>query len=237
MLFRSTLDSLRQMPVPLRDLTAAELAPWIALHEQLVHTGPRHLHEEDTPDTARHPDDGQPELLDALNQLVATTLGLDERDQALIHDLVHVRLALADGKLGREAVRTSAVSELHGYARTLRRELDDFVGESTERRHAVTVLRDEHSAMVVVDFTKDREAAREVRVLAAGAADARALEKARQRLRVEHAQWVYFDRALRIYEGRKTYLFKPRQRFHWTRTQAMIDAGEIIADTLNSAPG
>ena len=68
-----------------------------------------------------------------------------------------------------------------------------------------------------------------------GSADqptARQLEKTRTRLRKQQSQWVYFDRNLRIYEGTKTFVFKPLQRFHWTESQAMQDASEIIAETL-----
>lgn len=46
------------------------------------------------------------------------------------------------------------------------------------------------------------------------------------------SQWVYFNRNLRIYEGSKIYILKPLQRLHWTRTQAVQDAGEIIAETV-----
>jgi len=176
------------------------------------------------------PDDGQPTPIAELNHLVFRLLGLDEREQALVHDLVHVRLALNDGKVGPEATREPRVAEMETYARWLRRELDDFVGEESERRHAVTVVYDDHSAMVAIDFTRAATAA--PHVLCADTADAATLERTRQRLRGEHAQWVYFDRALKIYRGRQTFLFKPRQRFHWTRTQAMLDAGDIIAETL-----
>jgi hypothetical protein len=232
----ATLEALRQMPIPIHNLSSAELEPWVHLHDQLAETEPRRLRDEDTSATGEVPSDNQPKLLRELNALVSSALGIDERDDALAHDFVHVRLALADGNVGYEAGRKPTSPEIQTYARWLRRELDNFIGESTERRHAVTVIYDAHSAMVAVDFTKDREAANQIRVLEASTADARTLEHTRQRLRTERAQWVYFDRALRIYEGRKTYLFKPRQRFHWTRTQAMIDAGEIIADTLASTP-
>jgi hypothetical protein len=69
-------------------------------------------------------------------------------------------------------------------------------------------------------------------VFAADEATAKQLTKTRSNLREEAAQWVYFDRDLKIYSGTKTFLFKPMQRFHWTESQAMIDANEIIAETL-----
>ena len=45
-------------------------------------------------------------------------------------------------------------------------------------------------------------------------------------------QWLYFNRNLRIYDGSRTYILKPPQRLYWTETQAMQDAGEIIADSI-----
>ena len=222
----ATFESLRQLPCPLHSLAPTDLVEWVALHDRLARTSPRRM-EQSEADT---PDDGQPTLIAELNHLVFRLLGLDEREQALVHDLVHVRLALNDGKVGPEATREPRVAEMETYARWLRRELDDFVGEESERRHAVTVVYDDHSAMVAIDFTRAATAA--PHVLCADTADAATLERTRQRLRGEHAQWVYFDRALKIYRGRQTFLFKPRQRFHWTRTQAMLDAGDIIAETL-----
>jgi len=74
-----------------------------------------------------------------------------------------------------------------------------------------------------------------VTVAKADESTGRQLERTRQRLRDQRSQWVYFDRNLRIYEGRKTFIFKPMQRFHWTQSQAMIDAREIFAETLAAA--
>jgi hypothetical protein len=45
------------------------------------------------------------------------------------------------------------------------------------------------------------------------------LEKTHQRLRKERAQWVYFDRNLRLYEGTRAFILKPMQRFYWTESQ------------------
>jgi len=75
--------------------------------------------------------------------------------------------------------------------------------------------------------------AKEIDVFRADDETAVELEKTRRRLRRQNAQWVYFDRNLQIFEGRRTFLFKPMQRFHWTESQAMADAAEIIAQTLD----
>ena len=67
--------------------------------------------------------------------------------------------------------------------------------------------------------------------------EAHQLVEARRRLIEHRAQWLYFNRNLRIYEGSRTYILKPLQRFHWTRTQAIQDAAEIIADCLELESG
>jgi hypothetical protein len=96
----------------------------------------------------------------------------------------------------------------------------------------VAVVYNEHSGMVQIDLVTDRTSARDITVAAADQLTARQLQRTAKRLRQRKSQWVYFDRNLRIYEGTKTFLFKPMQRFHWTESQAMHDAIEVIAGTL-----
>jgi hypothetical protein len=167
-----------------------------------------------------------------LNELVFDSLGFDKRDRALVHDLVHVRLELNDGKVGETAVRRPKLTEMKTYARRLKSDLDAFIGNELERRNQLGIIYDEYSGMVQIDLIADKIAARDISVVSADQPIARQLEKARQRLRKRQSQWMYFDRNLRIYEGTKTFLFKPMQRFHWTESQAMLDAIEVIAGTL-----
>ena len=179
-----------------------------------------------------HGDDEQTRLLNELNNMVSECLRLDEGERALIHDLVHVRLALNDGRTGRAAARSPRVAEIRAYAKRLRLELDDFVGEDLPKCHQVDVVYDSMSGMIQVNLVSKARAAGTACVAKADHATARELEKTRRRLRTERAQWVYFDRNLRVYEGTRTYILKPMQRFHWTESQAMVDARSIIAETL-----
>jgi hypothetical protein len=232
----ATLNSLRQIPVPLAKANSSDLEPWVELHTKLAKTKPRPITEESDGDgqldLLDKSEEQQQGLLTELNELVAEALGLDERERLLVHDLVHVQLALNDGKLGDEAMANAKHGELETYGRRLQRELDDFINGDMDRRHAVAIEHDELSGMVEVNLTKDVEATRKVSVLSANRETASALEKTRRRLRRERAQWVYFDRNLRIYEGRRTYILKPMHRFHWTESRAIADASEIIAETL-----
>jgi hypothetical protein len=166
-------------------------------------------------------------MVEELNHRVFDALGLDEGDRALVEDLVRIRIALNDGKIGRDAMNSASKKELQTYAEWLQRE---FETQSDGERHSVTVLHDDHSGFVAVEPAKDRAP---IRVVDADTESARTLARTREQLREEHAQWVYFDRSLRLHRGEKTYLFKPIQRMHWTRTRALLDAADITIGQMS----
>lgn len=234
----ATLSALRRIPIPFPEGRDASVSQWTELYRKLCKIRPLRIDDADagSPQMLLDGDDGCRSLLEELNQLVSESLGLTARERALVHDLVHARLALNDGKLGAEAIDRARVKEVRAYAARLKQELDGFAGDAIGRRHEVAVIHDDCSGMVQVEFTKDMDSAKEVVVHKAEHPEAKLLEKTRQKIREQRAQWVYFDRNLRIYEGRRTYLFKPMQRFHWTESQAMIDASQIIAETLGANP-
>ncbi len=239
---RATLESLRKMPIPLLNLGRSELKEWVDLHGRLAKCEPRPLKpkgqsKDGQGDLFQKPDDGLDALLKQLNCMTADLLGLSKEERGLIHDLVHVRYALNDGKRGDAAMRPPSSKELRSYAKALKSELDDFAGDFAGRSHKITVVADEASAMIEIDFTTDHEAARKALIVSASASEAKALRQTRNRLLKDEGawQWAYFDRNLRIYRGRKTYLFKPLHRFHWTVSNALTDASQIIAETLSGS--
>jgi len=86
---RATLDALKQMPSPLFDLSRAELTPWVSLHQRLCKTTPRVVGKQSSTPSLFDQDDLLDALLAELNDLVSESLGLSERDRALISDFVH----------------------------------------------------------------------------------------------------------------------------------------------------
>jgi hypothetical protein len=225
----STLECLRQIPIPLLKLAPAELAEWEALHDRLTRTKPRLLPDPKQPEAELDEspaDDGQDVMIEELNRRVSGALGLDEGDCALVEDLVRIRIALNDGKIGQDAMNSVSRKELQTYAEWLQREFD---GQADGEHHSVTVLHDDHSGFIAIEPTKDHTS---IRIVSADAESARTLARTREQLREEHAQWVYFDRSLRLHRGKKTYFFKPIQRMHWTRTRALLDAADMVIDDI-----
>jgi len=235
---RATLQALRTLPIPFAESDRTELASWVDLHTRLIKVQPRQLNEPPASEGLQlhlftpNEDNSLQPLLDELNRIVYDSLRLDARERVLVRDLVHVKLELHDGKIGAPAVKTPEEAELHTYAERLKSELDGFIGDALPKRHKVDVVHDDVSGMLCVDLVRNEQSAQQVTVSSASKEIAALLEKTRQRLRKERAQWVYFDRNLRIYEGTRTLVLKPMQRFHWTESQAMVDARHIIAEAL-----
>jgi len=229
----ATLDALLTMPCSLHNLTSDQLKTWVALHQELVKTNPRRVGETKA-GSLFDADDKLDDLLVQLNDLVFDSLGMTESERALVTDFVHVRLELNDGKVGRPAVDKPSTNDLKKYANRLRNELDDYVGAGSTHRHSVDVIHDKASGMTCIDFAESTKAMA-TSVAPADSKTAKALDEARDELREEIGQWVYFNRDLRIHDGTKTYIFKPMQRFHWTESQAMVDASEIIAEMVSFA--
>lgn len=238
---RGTLEAIRELPIPEDVLRARK--PWQSLHRELSATSPitvselrasRETRGEATETTGLG---RQLKLIDELNELVYDALGFDDRERVLVRDFVRVRYELNDGKVGEPAVRPPTNIELKAYGRRLKLELDAFLGEESGKHHRVSIVHDRESSsgMVEIALIPRRENADTIAVFSADDEMARQLSKVRRRLLVEHAQWVYFDRNLRVYEGNKTYTLKPLQRFHWLESQAMQDAADIIAETLQQS--
>jgi hypothetical protein len=228
---RATRESLMRLPVPLDTLSPRRLRRWVSLHEALVRLDSENDEAEDF--SLCPPGDAaleRPRLLAQLNALVYDVLQLSPSERWNVEDFVRVQTALLKGKIGDEALGRPSPDELSEYAEALKSELDAFVSGHSALRHTVTLVHSQEAAMVGVDL--GMEAPQEPAVLQADAAEARELNAAQQRLLHRHSQWVYFNRTLRVYEGSRVYVLKPFSRMHWTKSQAVLDAGEIVAETI-----
>jgi hypothetical protein len=214
----SSLKTLRGLPVPFT--ASSDLGAWAKLYQKIL-------------DECGDRDDfNVPNLIQELNELTFHDLKLSSRGQAAVHDLVHVRFGLTHGRHSSEALRQPTRDECEAYARMVRDELDGFLNDSTKARHRVQVLVGHASGLVAIQIAPGAHKLIEIEILDADSTQAKVMRDVRSTLVERRAQWLYFDRNLRVYDGPNTYLLKPFQRLHWTRTQAIDDARAIIADAL-----
>jgi hypothetical protein len=159
---------------------------------------------------------------------------LNGSERWLVEDLLKVKLHLDEGRLDERAVGPPTPDEMSAYATALRDHLNGFLDNSVEATHEVGVVHDVSSVAVGVRLSKAARRPVAVTVEKADNRMAGEFQSVRRTLRLKHSQWLYFDRSLLVFQGPWTVLFKPLQRFHWTRSQALTDADEIIAAALTS---
>ncbi|MFT3870091.1 MAG: hypothetical protein QM715_16710 [Nibricoccus sp.] len=148
-----------------------------------------------------------------------------------MEDFVHLNLELNQGKVTTETLREPSESELKLYLTTLRDCLDEFLTTNRGLHHRLEAVADGDAALFSVTLTK-ATAPIMPNLLPADGDAAQALQKLRSQVRQKHSQWLYFDRNLKIYDQGVLCQLKPMQRLHWTRRQAVIDADQIIAETI-----
>jgi hypothetical protein len=215
---RNTLDSLRSLPVPFDKDDAG--ADWLDLSEQVLAR------------THGRNDFDDPEILEQLNSLTARAFGLNDLERTLVEEFAKVRFSLTRGKVRDAAVGKPSRQEIRVYAETLRNELDAFIGEEPAVSHLVGVAGQLQTGVVEIRLVREAKAPLPVRIEASRSAIEREYALARRHLSAADSQWAYFRRDLRIYTGASTYFFKPFERMHWTRTQAMLDAAEYLAEMV-----
>ena len=221
----ATLDALRQLPVPFGD-SRDSLEPWVRLYEEIAKSPAP----QDVAGTEQ-PRSFQP-FLSRINELTFAALRLEPRYRASVEDLVTVKTALFDGKVEMRAIGNPGHSAVHDYAFALRQELDTFLGEDVHARHRINVFCESETGIVMVELVPRTKDSQDVTISFAEANLSDSLKRVRSLLRERYSQWVYFDRNLRIYQGDTTYIVKPMQTVQWIRSQAIADADEIIAETL-----
>ena len=168
-----------------------------------------------------------------MNDRVYEALGITKKQRWLIEDMLNVRFKLNDGRIAREATYAANKKEISDFARIFQDELDLFLDHSGKRKvHKVKVLYGDSSVVMIVDHLRHSMITRpEVSEVKDGEIRHK-LEEVGKRLREERSQWMYYTRCLRIYERRRTYIFKPRQRLYWLKSQALAEADDFIAEKL-----
>ncbi len=235
----STQSTLKNMPVPFEKIGTNGIARWAALYDKLAKADKARRELEEAP-LLSHTRRGFAQSVDdlevKLNDLVYEAFGLDEDERAMVEDMVKVKMGMVESKWGEPHVRPATKPEMKAYARTLKRTLDDFLDKSDGLRHEVAVLHGDDFAWITVTLAKKRRGAA-VKIEEASGKTADKLNEVRRQLRHDHGQWLYFNRTLRIFEGKTTHMTKPRCRLAWLKSQALADADDLIADILGSEGG
>ncbi len=231
---RPDKNDLEKLPIPIGLLSNNELKKWADLHDRIV--------EEDSnrkkcngvgktvPEKKERSID---KLLARLNELVYDVLNLEVSEKWLVEDLLFVRMKLNEGKSPPDTKRAATLPEFQEYAKILKDELDAFLDHATRNQHEVSIFYSDHYAMVKIHRPETPPPARPVCVAKIDESEInREFARLGRNLTRKQGQWIYFERNLKLYEGRTAYFFKPIQRLNWLKSQALLDADEFIAEKL-----
>jgi len=227
---RSTIDALKQLPIPLDDLNTKELRSWISLHDRLIAASTA----QQAPLLSSAGETVQ-ELEQDLNRRVYDLMGLKSGERTLIEDLVNIRMPLIDGKITRTALSPPSIKQLRQYAALLRKELDTFVGSENEGYfHWISILCTHDAGLIEIRVEDQKQA--DVAVVSWDEKSKEAFHYRRryEQLTAENPQWRYFDRNEIKFYQKAIYILKPLQYLLWLPSQALVDADEVIAAALTS---
>jgi len=241
---RPNLDDLKKLPVPLPYLSDNDLVEWAKLHDDIVDADKRERKQQlqnqlqtDMPLLYGRINTSSSQLCDLLKQMngkVYKLLGISKKQQWLIEDMLDTRMKLNDGVFdAKEAIEPATEKEIDKFAHIFQEELDLFLDHTGKKKvHKVKVLYADTSAVIIVDHLKRSMASKPEVVKVQNDNVRRELDELQDRLTETRSQWMYFTRYLQIHEGRRTYIFKPRQRLYWLKSQALSEADEFIAEKL-----
>lgn len=173
-------------------------------------------------------------LQSRLDDEVMTILRVPRSLSILARDFTQVRLKLNKGKAVVSATEPPDKSHLYDYGLCLRDELDAFT-EGSGTYHKISLVYSKDLIVCSLEFVRS-VAPVDVSVEAARGDWLSFLSYVKEKLRQRFSQWVYVQRSLRIFDNSRIYICKTPRLIDWTKTQALNDSDDIIAEILSAKP-
>ena len=171
-----------------------------------------------------------------LDEQVIRILQVPESITTLVTEFLQLRSELVGGGT-REAVQKAQQRPdqvaLQAYAQQLTNDLDGFL-DSGKTHHRVAIERSPDLICCTVEFVRSDHAFTPL-VKEAASQNGHIFTRLQQELKQEFSQWVYVQRGLKMFGPSSVSLYKVPQLINWTRTQAMNDADDMIAEILSTA--
>jgi len=216
---RITLNTVKSIPIP--SLTQEQVERLAALQKELV---------------SMELEQGAKNAQTYLDEQIIRILHVPESITTLVTEFLELRLKLVGGGT-REALQKAQQrpnqKALQEYAQQLTSDLDGFL-DSGKTHHRVVVERSRDLICCTVEFVRSDHAFTPV-VKETSSQNGQMFTRLQQELKAEFTQWIYVQRGLKIFAPSSVSLYKVPQLINWTRTQAMNDADEVIAEILTTA--
>lgn len=174
------------------------------------------------------------QLQQLLDDAVEELLSIPKNVGIITREFISTRLQLNQGKSVVPATAPPNEEHLQEYGVYLRNELDAFT-EGSGLRHKVELTYSKQLIVCSVEFSRsDSFTSIDVSVEKAQGDLSLFLSYVQEKAKQRFSQWVYVQRSLRIFEDSKVYICKSPRLIDWTRTQALNDSDDIIAEILSA---
>lgn len=153
--------------------------------------------------------------------------------QILVDEFIKYRLPLDTPAAIPSVIRKPSKDEMFAYAQELKRALDDFA--MNEAYHSVDMFCSDEITECVIEVKGSNKPRTKVDVKESDLTRSKVLAELSGELREQFSQWVYVQRGLRLFDESKAkvHIYKEPRLINWTRTQAMVDASDIIGEILD----
>jgi hypothetical protein len=214
---RVTLEAFKKLPIP--SLSNSQVQELSELHKRLAIKEKEIL-------SYKH--DLQYELDEEFERII----GISNNLGILCRDFLKIRLSINEGNSKGIAVQLPKSKDLLSYGNILKDELDRFV-EGSGVRHKISLI---YSSQLIICTIKiiSSDNLQSVDVEQSQQESSSLLAYIQEKTKQRFSQWIYVQRSLRIFESSKIHICKSPRLIDWTRTQAMNDADDIIAEILSA---
>ncbi len=173
------------------------------------------------------------ELQMILDKKIESILMLPKSLSILANDFINIKLTLNTGNRAvTPATKMPSEMDLLVYGECLRAELDDFIGDK-ETHHKIFIWYSKHLIICTVEILYSKMAM-DISIAQINQ-DSTKFQEISEKLKQKFSQWIYIQRSLLIVKESIVYIFRSPQLINWTRSQALKDSDDIIAEVLTNS--
>ena len=215
---RITLDDVKSIPMP--HFTPAQIEQLAAVQKGLARM---------------ELEQGSSSTQAFVDKQIAHIFQLPVSMSILATEFNRVRSTLIGEYTSGTAMRPPKDDDLQAYAQEIANELDAFTAPR-DTHHKVTITLSQKMICCTVELLKS-DYPLPIEVNKEEDDNAPPFAHLLNGFTQQFSQWVYIQRGLRIFDGPKVHIYKVPRLINWTKTQALNDADDLIAEVLAAGMG
>ena len=171
------------------------------------------------------------DIVDEIDKSLSKVLKIPDDLMNLVREFRKIRYSLNEGKVDGKALSKPSLDHLRIYAKSLRKELDEFISEQSIY-HEITIHKSDSLIVCEIHFRKSKTSFEPI-IKVVDSKVATIFKEIESYIKEKFSQWFYVKKTLKIPGKNTIYLCKTSHLIDWTATQAMLDGDEIIADMIS----